>query len=276
MTAKLTTPALSVRLSDGTELSCGVRRSMRARQVRLRLSPQGQLELVLPLRARLGEDALRAMLQRFTPWAERAWRKLGADGGPEVLTLPELLEIPLTGRSWEVRRKPAGLWPYGLSDAAEVPVNLRAAAAEDTADEQCLRVVEDGGVLFLTGDTGNTELCCKALQQWIFRLAERELTVLVRAMASRLGFQVNQIHVRRQRGRWGSCTSDAHISLNFRAMLLPVSLSHYLVLHELCHLAHMNHSAAYRAFVARFEPDWRQRERGLSLAWRDMPAWIMV
>ena len=45
------------------------------------------------------------------------------------------------------------------------------------------------------------------------------------------------------------------------------------MLHELCHLHHMDHSPAYRQTLARFSPDWKLQERRLTAFWRDLPVW---
>ncbi len=47
------------------------------------------------------------------------------------------------------------------------------------------------------------------------------------------------------RSQWGSCSSAGTIALNYKLSLLPLSLAHYIIAHELCHLSHMNHSRAF-------------------------------
>ena len=70
-------------------------------------------------------------------------------------------------------------------------------------------------------------------------------------------------------------TPEGRISLNWRALLLPPALLEHLCWHELCHLRHMNHSAAYRAELARFSPCWPQQEKALNTAWRGLPWWAL-
>ncbi|MDE5878507.1 MAG: M48 family metallopeptidase, partial [Desulfovibrio sp.] len=60
-----------------------------------------------------------------------------------------------------------------------------------------------------------------------------------------------------------------------RALLLSRPLLDHLCFHELCHLRHMDHSAAYRAELSRLSPDWARLERGLSRAWRELPWWAL-
>ena len=68
---------------------------------------------------------------------------------------------------------------------------------------------------------------------------------------------------------------EGRISLNWRALLLPISLLEHLCWHELCHLRHMNHSAAYRAELALFSPNWPRQEKALNAAWRGLPWWAL-
>ncbi|CAK7024320.1 MAG: hypothetical protein DESF_01008 [Desulfovibrio sp.] len=74
-----------------------------------------------------------------------------------------------------------------------------------------------------------------------------------------------------------SCAAGpaGRISLNWRALLLPIPLLEHLCWHELCHLRHMNHSQAYRAELARYSPDWPQCEKALDRAWRSLPWWAL-
>ena len=65
------------------------------------------------------------------------------------------------------------------------------------------------------------------------------------------------------------------ISLNWRAVLLPLPLLEHLCWHELCHLRHMDHSAAYRAELARYSPHWPEQEKALNNAWRTLPWWAL-
>ena len=70
-------------------------------------------------------------------------------------------------------------------------------------------------------------------------------------------------------------SAEGRISLNWRALLLPPALLEHLCWHELCHLRHMNHSAAYRAELARFSPHWAKQEKALNAAWRSLPWWAL-
>jgi len=82
------------------------------------------------------------------------------------------------------------------------------------------------------------------------------------------------VSIRGQKTRWGSCSSDQSISLNCKLLFLPSPVVRYVLIHELCHTVHMNHSAAFWALVGCFEPNYRQLDRNLRDARCDVPLWM--
>ncbi|MGC1525969.1 MAG: M48 family metallopeptidase, partial [Phormidesmis sp.] len=63
-------------------------------------------------------------------------------------------------------------------------------------------------------------------------------------------------------------------SLNFKLLFLPRPLVHYVLVHELCHTVHMNHSKHFWALVAKKQPDYQWRRDALKKAWRYVPRWV--
>lgn len=77
------------------------------------------------------------------------------------------------------------------------------------------------------------------------------------------GGSYNRITIRDQKTRWGSCSARGTLSFNWRLMLAPPAILDYVVVHELCHLTHMNHSAAFWQKVASVYPDYRTARKWL-------------
>ena len=77
------------------------------------------------------------------------------------------------------------------------------------------------------------------------------------------GGTYNRITIRDQKTRWGSCSAKGTLSFNWRLMLAPPAILDYVVVHELCHLTHMNHSAAFWQAVESVYPDYRNARKWL-------------
>jgi predicted metal-dependent hydrolase len=78
-----------------------------------------------------------------------------------------------------------------------------------------------------------------------------------------IGVDYGRITIRHQKTRWGSCSSKGNINYNCMLMLVPDELQDYVVVHELCHRIHMNHSPEFWAEVAKVLPDYKQRRKRL-------------
>lgn len=77
------------------------------------------------------------------------------------------------------------------------------------------------------------------------------------------GGAYKRITIRDQKTRWGSCSAKGTLSFNWRLMLAPPAILDYVVVHELCHLTHMNHSAAFWQAVESVYPDYRTARKWL-------------
>lgn len=77
------------------------------------------------------------------------------------------------------------------------------------------------------------------------------------------GGQYTKISIRDQKTRWGSCSSNGTLSFSFRLMLAPPRVLDYVVVHELCHLTHMNHSKEFWNMVEIILPDYKEHRKWL-------------
>jgi predicted metal-dependent hydrolase len=107
------------------------------------------------------------------------------------------------------------------------------------------------------------------------RRAARGFEAPLRALAARMGVAPGRLQVRCQRTRWGSCSRRGTISLNVCLLFQRPEVVRYLMIHELAHLRHMNHSTRFWSEVARHEPDWRGLDRELLRGWSRVPAWVL-
>ena len=84
-------------------------------------------------------------------------------------------------------------------------------------------------------------------------------------LVRRTGGHYEKITVRNQKTRWGSCSQTGTLSFNYRLMMAPPEVIDYVIVHELCHLTHMNHSKAFWNKVAGILPDYAERKQWLKV-----------
>jgi predicted metal-dependent hydrolase len=89
-------------------------------------------------------------------------------------------------------------------------------------------------------------------------LARRRLGGLLVAEAARLGLEPGRLSIRDPRTRWGSCSARGDISLSWRLVMTPPHVARYVVVHELCHLVHRDHSPRFWRCLAEALPAWRE------------------
>ena len=93
--------------------------------------------------------------------------------------------------------------------------------------------------------------------------AREDIPRRVAQFAPQVGVSVGRITIRCQHTRWGSCSSKGNLNFNCLLMLCPPWVRDYVVIHELCHRKHLNHSADFWAEVERYCPDYRIRRKWL-------------
>ena len=95
------------------------------------------------------------------------------------------------------------------------------------------------------------------------RQIRRLLTQRVAYYAGEMGIAYGRICIRNQKTRWGSCSSDGNLNFNCRLLFLPPDLVDYVVVHELAHRRHMDHSPQFWQEVATYMPDYQERRARL-------------
>jgi predicted metal-dependent hydrolase len=206
------------------DLDYTIRRSDRARRVRVSVDPHRGVEVVLPRRA--GQREAQAAIAELRPWIER--RLAEADAARRRL------------------HHPPGVVPF--LDARLV---LRPEAGRT-------RVHRAGDVLLVPA-----EQTAAAVERWYRREAHREIEPRLEAATRTLGRPHTTLSIRSQRTRWGSCSATGAMSFNWRLMLAPEPVLDYVVWHEACHLVVMDHSRRFWALVERHVPGYRGPRRWL-------------
>ena len=101
----------------------------------------------------------------------------------------------------------------------------------------------------------------KLLQQWYIARATILFNKLFEeqfCLFKRFGLEKPILQIKKMEKRWGSCTPQQKIILNPELIKAPVVCINYVILHELCHLVHHNHSKAFYRLLENFMPDWQK------------------
>ncbi len=104
-------------------------------------------------------------------------------------------------------------------------------------------------------------------QEEINALAEKAKAIIperVRYYAPKIGVTYNRITIRCQRTRWGSCSSKGNLNFNCLLALFPIEVIDSVVVHELCHRKHMNHSPLFYAEIEKVFPEYKRWHKWLS------------
>jgi predicted metal-dependent hydrolase len=103
------------------------------------------------------------------------------------------------------------------------------------------------------------------------RLARNAISETARREAARLGVSYTRITIRDTRSRWGSCSTTGTLSFSWRLALAPREILDYVVVHELCHLRHHDHSQRFWNLVRQVWPQYREHK-----AWLDAHGWELL
>ena len=235
--------------SDGCSRPYQVRISLRARRVRLEISPEHGLVIIVP--RRLSRTHIPEILARHQAWIEKTFARLAQRPPPPPAPpwkLPDAIELRALGSTWRV-----------AAHARKVPW----VAVHVSQDHR----------LTVTGQIDEEQACRAALGRWLVRQAQMHLPPRVEALSQQTGLRHTHVSVRRQRTRWGSCARGGRISLNARLLFLPGDLVDYVCVHELCHTMHLNHSRAFWMLVQRHCPAAPDFRAALRAAGPLVPSW---
>jgi predicted metal-dependent hydrolase len=115
----------------------------------------------------------------------------------------------------------------------------------------------------ISGDPANPQKITGLLEEWLRKEAQARLAGRAERVSEELGIPYKKLFLRNQRTRWGSSSTRGNISLNWRTVMAPPAVQRYLLIHELVHQKHMNHSTRFWLDVGRVCPGYRQHEAWL-------------
>ena len=222
---------MSERLSDRSTLALikgkpvryRVRRSRRARKMGVQVCKRDGVVIVLP--QRVGLKVVPELLEHWADWIDAKADEYGVRHGPRVRQYATGTEILVLGR-------PRVLRITNLSPDRKRPV-----------------IVLDDDSLSLALSPTDVFDVRSVLEKYLRRLARKDLTERTALWADRLGLFPRKIIVGERTSRWGSCSARGTISYCYRLVMAPHEAVDAVVAHELCHLAHLNHSKRFYALL---------------------------
>lgn len=121
------------------------------------------------------------------------------------------------------------------------------------------------GHLIATLPSGSEEphMVCNALVRWYKSHAEQKLQEKAKRYAKIIGVEPKSVGIQTFKSRWGSCTAKGDVVFNWKIIMAPNRICDYVVVHELCHLIHHDHSPKFWKEVARVIPDYDERKEWL-------------
>lgn len=229
-----------------------LRRSHKARQLRIEVRADSLL-VVLP--RGVPEAAAHRLVAERLSWILRTREQLRQRRERTAAATPPWVagegQVLWQGRAWPVVLcRQEGARPQLEVDAKVIRVSLGSdlAPAESAAR---LRAV---------------------LVSWLRADAGAQVAHRLPRLAQCTGLRPSGWRIGAQRGRWGSCGIHGRIHLNWRLAMAPPAVLDYVIVHELCHLRHRDHSARFWKLVSQHAPGWQAHRRWL----RDHGHWLMA
>ncbi|MGN0803752.1 MAG: M48 family metallopeptidase, partial [Candidatus Coproplasma sp.] len=90
-----------------------------------------------------------------------------------------------------------------------------------------------------------------------------EFIIMFKEISALNSFNYRSVSFKSYKSRWGCCDSKGNIIFNYKLLMLPTELWHCVIVHELCHTVHMNHSRKFYSLVERVMPDYKKINKGL-------------
>jgi hypothetical protein len=207
------------------EIAYQVRRSERARRIRVTVDAGRGVEVVLPRRAPEREAA--AAVAELRPWIERRMRDMER---ARAAVASRGDAVPYLGRMLTLQSERGRTRVHRRGDELLVPAG---------ADRE------------------------PALERWYRRAAREEIAPRLDLACFQAGTAYSKLTIRGQRTRWASCSRGGAMSFNWRLLLAPEPVLDYVVWHEVCHLEILDHSPRFWALLGRHCPGYRDQKRWL-------------
>lgn len=101
-------------------------------------------------------------------------------------------------------------------------------------------------------------------EKWYRNVAKKHLTNRIEQLSKKLNFPYNKLYIREERNKWGNCSAEKNISLNWKLIKAPEHVIDYIIIHELLHTVVMSHTNKFWTLLKSYYPDYKE-----SIKWLD-------
>lgn len=243
------TQKASLNLPDGQSLEYEIRRSAKAKSLRIKVTIREGVVVTAP--KTLSKDRIFEIVAQKLDWivAKRAqFDEVRHLIGEPVAAPPEAFDLPALAESWRVEY-------------------------QKTASKTVGARTDVTGRVVVYGSVDDLEKCKAALRRWLARRAKETLEPWINAISAETSLKFKELKLKSQRTRWGSCSSVGVISLNCKLLFMPRDIVRYVLVHELCHTLEHNHTNRFWTYLRQFEPKADSLHGQMRDAWKLIPAW---
>ena len=229
-----------------TGIEYTVRESSRAKQVIIKVWASSQVEVVVP--KGFDHSRLPDILQQRAEWItdkRKNFRDMKRELRPTTINLKAVAQV----------------WRLRYLDESSGKLSIQEGP---------------GSTLTVSGQVDDAGLVARALNSWLHRKARTILGEWLVTLSHELSLPFNRMTIRRQKTLWGSCSRRGNINLNRNLLFLPGKMARYVLIHELCHLEHPDHSTRFWDLVEQYVPRSREMSSKTRKAGVAVPEWATV
>ncbi|MDQ3098924.1 MAG: M48 family metallopeptidase [bacterium] len=228
---------------DDEEVPYRIERSSRSTRMRIVAETIVGIRLLLPQRTPIRDGE--KFIESNSVWVYKEWQRIA-----------------------KAREKQSHLFEPFLEKNTIVYLGKKYQLVIDVGKRVLPPVVVEDGVIVV--QCVKADLAEKILERWYRQQAKAVITGSLEYYRAKMDLDYNDLTIKDQKTRWGSCSSQGNLNFSWRLILAPKDVLDYVVVHELAHLVEMNHSDRFWDVVTTYFPDFKKqvkwlRENGVGL-----------
>jgi predicted metal-dependent hydrolase len=221
---------------NDTDIPYTIEWSSRSHRVRITVDPLNGIRLIVPKRGSIS-NAMKFFEEKIE-WIHDEWLRIEKTREKQQKYLQPLLEknsISYLGKEYQL--------VIEVGEKVTPPVSIE----DDVFVIHCVSESLAEGIL----------------ERWYRKQAKAVIVGALEYYRAQMKLKYNNLTIKDQRTRWGSCSTQGNLNFSWRLIMAPKEVLDYVVVHELAHLVHMDHSKKFWNVVEKYMPDYRRRLRWL-------------